>query len=354
MMNKIELPPRYKAVDLGLGGGMGDIFKCQDTHLDRIVILKVLKEGGEERRLIDEQMALTKLRSKHVVQLFDFTEVEINGVSRDALVLEFISGKEICYDVSHSSSYIMKLLWQISCGLTDIHSASIIHRDIKPSNILIDENGVVKILDFGLARNEGNDALTKSIIGTPGYMAPELFRSGRISFDNKIDVYAFGVLAIDLLGLKHPEELSHFPPSEVITFPELYSVLPKIISDIIMACISNDKDQRPSMHDIKKALEQILLKDKHNALVVMQGQQHKISSTSRKANIKWGGNSSMTISYDGFNFLIDSINGLAKVNNVRIVNGKVLEGCSVITLERNNNSSRTFVTFDISNPEVMS
>ncbi|MGK3116492.1 serine/threonine-protein kinase [Candidatus Pantoea formicae] len=353
-MNRIELPSRYTAIDLGLGGGMGDVFKCQDTHLDRIVILKVLKEGGEERRLIDEQMALTKLRSKHVVQLFDFTEIKVDGVFRDALVLEYISGEEICHDDSYNSSYIMKLLWQVACGLADIHSASIIHRDIKPNNILIDENGVVKILDFGLARNEGGDALTKSIIGTPGYMAPELFRSGQISFDNKIDVYAFGVLAIDLLGLNHPDELSHFPPSEVLAFPELYGALPRTIADVIMACISSDKDKRPSMHDAKKSLEQILLKDKHNALVVMQGQQHKISSNSRKANITWGGNSSMTISYDGFKFLIDAINGLAKVNNIRIVPGKVLEGCSVITLERTDSPTRTFVTFDISNPEVMS
>lgn len=353
-MNRIELPSRYRAVDLGLGGGMGDVFKCQDTHLDRIVVLKALKEGGEERRLIDEQKALTKLRSKHVVQLFDFTEIKIDGALRDALVLEFISGQELCYDPLSEPSSIMKKLWQVACGLADIHSASIIHRDIKPNNILIDENGVVKILDFGLARTEGGEALTKSIIGTPGYMAPELFKSGEISFDNKIDVYAFGVLAIDLLGLKHPDELSHFPPSEVMSFPELYSAIPKLIADIIMACISNDKDQRPSMYDVKKALEKILLKDKHNALVVMKGQQHKISSTSRKANITWGSNSSMTINYDGFDFMIESINGLAKVNNIRIIANKVLHGCSVITLERKDSTNRTFVTFDISNPEVMS
>lgn len=253
-MKRIKLPPRYISIDSGLGGGMGDVFKCQDTHLDRTVILKVLKEGGEERRLIDEQMALIKLRSKHVVQLFDFTEIEVDGTSRDALVLEFISGEEICHDAFYNASYIMKLLWQVAYGLADIHSASIIHRDIKPNNILIDENGVVKILDFGLARNEGDDALTKSIIGTPGYMAPELFRSGQISFDNKIDVYAFGVLAIDLLGLNRPDELNYFPPSEVMTFPALYSALPRTIADIIMACISIDKDKRPSMHDVKKIL----------------------------------------------------------------------------------------------------
>ncbi|WP_205957129.1 serine/threonine-protein kinase [Pantoea stewartii] len=353
-MKRIKLPSRYISIDSGLGGGMGDVFKCQDTHLDRTVILKVLKEGGEERRLIDEQMALIKLRSKHVVQLFDFTEIEVDGTSRDALVLEFISGEEICHDASYNASYIMKLLWQVACGLADIHSASIIHRDIKPNNILIDENGVVKILDFGLARNEGDDALTKSIIGTPGYMAPELFRSGQISFDNKIDVYAFGVLAIDLLGLNRPDELNYFPPSEVMTFPALYSALPRTIADIIMACISIDKDKRPSMHDVKKSLEKILLQDKHNALIVMKGQQHKISSNSRKANITWGGSSSMTINYDGFSFLIESINGLAKVNNIRIVPGKILEGCSVITLERTDSPVRTFVTFDISNPEVMS
>ncbi|HEN3280788.1 TPA: serine/threonine protein kinase [Yersinia enterocolitica] len=354
MMSRIELPSRYTAIDLKLGGGMGDIFQCQDMHLDRNVIVKVLKSGGEERRLIDEQKALTKLRSKHVVQLFDFTEIKIDGAPRDALVLEFISGEELCYKPEYDITHIMKLLWQVACGLTDIHSASIIHRDIKPSNILKDGNGVVKILDFGLARNEGGDALTRSIIGTPGYMAPELFRSGKISFDNKIDVYAFGVLAIDLLGLKHPADLDYLPPREVMFFPDLYKILPKLVADIIMACIANDKDKRPTMLDVKKTLERFLLKDKHNALVIMRGQKHKISSTSRRAKITWGGDSIMTINYDGFNFSVESIDGLAKGNNIRLVAGSTFNGCSVITLERNNSPSRTFVTFDISNPEVMS
>lgn len=354
MMNRIDLPSRYTAICLGLGGGMGDIFKCQDMHLDRTVVLKALKGDGEERRLIDEQKALTKLRSKHVVQLFDFTEIKIDGALRDALVLEFIAGEELCYKPQYDITYTIKLLWQVACGLTDIHSASIIHRDIKPSNILIDENGVVKILDFGLARNEGGDALTRSIIGTPGYMAPELFRSGQISFDNKIDVYAFGVLAIDLLGLIHPADLDYLPPREVIQFPDLYKKTPRLIADIIMKCIAHDKEQRPAMLDIKIILEKFLLKDKHNALVIMKGQKHEISATSRRAKITWGSDSTMIINYDGFNFSVESINGLAKKNNIRLVVGSIFHGCSVITLERDNSTTRTFVTFDISNPEVMS
>lgn len=354
MMSNITLPPRYKIIDSTLGGGMGDVFKCVDIHLDRAVILKLLKSGGEERRLIDEQKALSKLRSKHVVQIFDFTSVKIDGETRDALVLEFIAGEELHYNKKYEIIDIIKLLWQVACGLSDVHGAYIIHRDIKPNSILKDINGVVKILDFGLARNDGKDALTRSIIGTPGYMAPELFRSGQVSFDNKVDVYAFGALAIDLLGLERPAELDSFPPSEVYSFNELYKNTPKIIADVIMRCISVDKLKRPDMLDVKNILERFLLKDKHNALVIMGNQKHKISSTSNRAKINWGGGSSMVIAYDGFEFIVDSINGIAKVNNINVVVGYILRGCSVITLETADSSQRIFVTFDISNPEVMS
>lgn len=83
---------------------------------------------------------------------------------------------DLNYNPSESHSEKLKKLWQIACGLSDIHSAKIIHRDIKPNNIRVDENKIVKILDFGLARSSGTEAFTHSVIGTLGYMAPELWK----------------------------------------------------------------------------------------------------------------------------------------------------------------------------------
>ncbi|UQQ18148.1 protein kinase [Salmonella sp. WGH-01] len=83
---------------------------------------------------------------------------------------------DLNYNPSESHPEKLKKLWQIACGLSDIHSAKVIHRDIKPNNIRVDENKIVKILDFGLARTSGTEAFTHSVIGTLGYMAPELWK----------------------------------------------------------------------------------------------------------------------------------------------------------------------------------
>jgi serine/threonine protein kinase len=77
-----NLPNRYSLHKSGIGGGMGDILTCDDHHLDRKVIIKILKDGEEERRLLDEQKALLKLRSKHVVQLYDLIDVEVEGKTK--------------------------------------------------------------------------------------------------------------------------------------------------------------------------------------------------------------------------------------------------------------------------------
>ncbi|WP_208604732.1 protein kinase domain-containing protein, partial [Pseudomonas lactis] len=91
-----------------------------------------------------------------------------------AIVLEFINGETLSSASFSADTNYLHLIWQISCGLADIHSHEIIHRDIKPGNIKIDGEGVVKILDFGLSRNNAA-AETRSIIGTPVFMAPELW-----------------------------------------------------------------------------------------------------------------------------------------------------------------------------------
>lgn len=205
------LPERYSLKSTELGGGMGDILICKDNHLDRDVIVKLLKDGEEERRLLDEQKALLKLRSKHVVQLYDLIDITVSEKTKKGLVLEYINGVDLNYNPSESHPEKLKKLWQIACGLSDIHSAKVIHRDIKPNNIRVDENKIVKILDFGLARTSGTEAFTHSVIGTLGYMAPELWKRKNISFDQKIDVYAYGVLVLDLFGIEKPDELYEHP-----------------------------------------------------------------------------------------------------------------------------------------------
>lgn len=122
---------RYEPTGVKTVGGMGEVFECIDTHLQRRVIIKRLQVGIEERRLLDEQKALARLRSKHVVQLYDIIEMSDRGRREKAIVLEFIDGKNLAIGSYTVGRPYLNVLWQMASGLRDIHDAGVIHRDIK-------------------------------------------------------------------------------------------------------------------------------------------------------------------------------------------------------------------------------
>lgn len=342
---------RYKSLNTSDRGGMGEVLFCEDLHLQRQVVLKYLQPGVEARRLLDEQKSLAKLRSKHVVQLYDIVNIQGNGVQYPAIVLEFIDGETLEAGGFSANHEYLNVIWQISCGLTDIHSGGIIHRDIKPGNIKIDSEGVVKILDFGLSRNNAN-AETRSIIGTPIFMAPELWGDQTIAFDSSIDVYAFGVTCLALLTPNAPPSLRNRPPNQpsLGEFSAPFAGIPSEISGVLYSCLSANSADRPTMQDIQDLLAKQLLKNKHRATVVLNGVVHTLDSKNRKialnANV-----GSLTIEYDGLDFNVTSVSGDVYINNTSATSGRVVPGCCVLTF--GNGGNRKFVTFDVSNPEVM-
>ncbi|OBV41603.1 serine/threonine-protein kinase [Janthinobacterium psychrotolerans] len=349
----MNLPDRYTSTGVSTSGGMGDISVCLDTHLSRKVIIKTLKSGQDDRRLIDERKALLKLRSKHVVQLFDL--VESNDASpQKALVLEFIEGKDLGPAEYSSGIDHLNVIWQISCGLLAIHNEQIIHRDIKPNNVRIDNDGVVKILDFGLARSVGKDANTRSAIGTPGFMAPELWKSTNVSFDQSIDVYAFAATALSLVHNDLPDELENWPPLPIAR-GALKPLLPNTPSDVVNlleACLNRLPQDRPSIAIIETTIRKHLLKGRHRALLTLGSSTHEINAKSRSATVTSGTRGSIGIKYDGLIFTVTSSSGSVTINNAPFSLGDELPACCVITF--GNQNPRSFVTFDVSNPEVMS
>jgi serine/threonine protein kinase len=349
----VIFPERYEPTGLSSGGGMGDIIQCIDKHLGRHVIFKLLKHGEDERRLIDEQKALIQVRSKHVVQLFDVTTVQTKHGPKSALVLENIDGTELVLNDYYPDEKYLKIVWQIACGLNEIHAAKIIHRDIKANNILIDADGVVKILDFGLARTHGLGAETLSVIGTPGYMAPELWKvEETISFDHAVDTYAFGVTALALISSSLPPELSSRPPQPVnpSSVRAILAGLPDDVIAILIQCLNYTPSDRPLMSTVEETFRRHLLNGQHRALLVMNGNTHEINKASPGANITCGALGSIQIRYDGTSFKVTSISGNILVNNNAITTGYLLPACCVITFA--SGSSRKFMTFDVSNPEV--
>lgn len=349
----MRLPDRYKATGVTNGGGMGDIHECNDTHLNRRVVLKILKEGEESRRLLDEQKALIKIRSKHVVQLFDVISVENSGEKQTALVLEHIDGHDLAIGKLIADFHYLKTIWQVACGLVEIHSNAIIHRDIKPKNIRVDASGVVKILDFGLARSTGFEAVTRSTIGSPPFMAPEQWGLTEISFDQAVDVYAFGVLALALLYTELPKEIMSRPPSELPkgTLNPIKGPLPDEVVDVLEQCLSYVSKNRPSILDVEAILKRHLIKERHRALIVLGDKSHEINITSPSATVRYKVANSVVIIYNGFSFHVSAIEGIVFINNTDLKIGDELPDCCVIAFGPK--GDRSFATFDISNPEVM-
>lgn len=348
LSNRYSLPSNFAA------GGMGEIYKCTDTHLNRDVILKILREGEDSRRLLDEQKALLQIRSRHVVQLYDIIEVEINHEHRKALILEYIDGETLAPGNFEPGECYLKALWQISCGLEAIHKAGIIHRDIKPSNIKIDASGNVKILDFGLSRKQGQDAATVNAIGTPIFMAPELWKKEDVSFDSSIDIYAFAITALALIkNPRIPVALGAYPPNPIRQgeLADYLNGIPRDIIELIETCLSHDIANRPKISKIEQALKRHLLHNKHRALLVANGTIYELHKNSANINVSIASLGAISINYDGYRFTIKNQSGSVKVNNAKLADGEALPHCCVLTF--GTNSNRKFITFDVSNPEVM-
>jgi serine/threonine protein kinase len=343
---------RYEPTGNAAWGGMGEVNECIDLNLSRKVMLKRVLKAEDHARLLDEQKALLKLRSKHVVQLLDIVKFDWNFQEITCLVLEYIDGKTLAENSFKVDLDFQKVLWQIATGIADIHAAGVIHRDIKPENIRIDQHGVVKILDFGLARETGLDDKTRSIIGTPGYMAPELFGTSKtISFTKAVDAYAFGCTALGLLGASLPTVTTPVKSGQVAT---LVPGLSLTQAAVVEQCLQSDAAQRPNMADVAKALGRELLYNKHRArLIEPNGTVHNLHAGNTSATIT-SAVGSMTIIYDGYRFAISAAQGSVFINNHRVSAGTEMLSACVITLgDYGQGVARAFIPFEISNPEIM-
>jgi serine/threonine protein kinase len=340
---------RYMPTGNAAWGGMAEVHECDDQNLSRKVMLKRVPNAADLPRLLDEQKALLKLRSKHVVQLLDVVTFQHNGNDIRCLVLEHIAGTDLDQIKFAANEDFLKTLWQIASGVADIHRAGVIHRDIKPNNIRRDANGVIKIFDFGLAREIGKDDKTKSITGTAGYMAPELYGSTTISFSPAVDAYAFARTALSLLGVQPPN-------AKPVAIPagSIIKTLPALNIDVasaLEACLCIKPADRPSMQEMQDLLARDFLRDKHRARIGTAAKANELSATHRTVNLNFPNVGSLTIRYDGSYFTITHVTGDVFVNNKRVIAGTRMLSACVITLGEGRN--RAFVTFDISRPEVM-
>ncbi len=344
---------RYEVIGDSFVGGMAAVWPCNDTVLERKVAIKLMPGSAEKRRIRDELGALLKMRSKHVVQVYD-----VLNLNKDlAIVQEFIEGKDLFDETlaPKDKNQYLKLLWQIASGIADIHDVGVIHRDIKPNNMKVDPEGVVKIYDFGLARDEGPSAATLGFVGTPGFAAPELY-SHHVAFTAAVDTYAFGATAL-FIGLRElPPDLTHRPP--VLSGADYFSTISfKLAEDLVLilnGCLEEEPSNRPSMRVVGDLLAKHLLYDMHRALIVFDGKASYLDATRPSVVLRLASIGEVEIRYDGFNFLVDSVHGDVFMNNAPVEAGNCLPGACVITLgapERK--AGRKYITFDLSHPEIV-
>lgn len=244
------------------GGGMGTLYLARDTNptTDRLVALKLLKamlDSGDLRaRFAREAQSLARLNHPNIVNIYD------SGEFRGApfIVMEYVRGETLAEKIKRrapmSLGQKLKLLIELCSGLAHAHDTGIIHRDIKPANLMVDQQGHLKIVDFGIARVA--DSLTQVAvhvtqlnmqIGTPGYMSPEQIEGNEV--DHRSDLFAVGAVAYELLSAQ--EAFSGGTTKQVerkvlqAQPAPLLSLVPDLdpaIADIVATALEKDPNRR--------------------------------------------------------------------------------------------------------------
>jgi serine/threonine-protein kinase len=195
---------RYRILEKVGQGGMGVVYRAQDTLLERVVALKVISTSIEDNpelreRFFREARAAGQLSHRNVITIHDLGEHD----GQPYLAMEFLTGEDLQHRLARQEPMSLRRKLEIASeicdGLCYAHRRGLIHRDVKPANIFITDEGVVKLLDFGLARMVASE-LTRSnmMMGTLNYMAPEQVRGERT--DHRADIFSFGVVLYEMLS----------------------------------------------------------------------------------------------------------------------------------------------------------
>ncbi|MDZ4699044.1 MAG: protein kinase [Rhodothermales bacterium] len=246
-------------------GGMGVVYLARDTRLDRLVALKFLpmiRRGDEElsRRFLQEARAASQLDHPNICTIYEFNE---SAEGEHFIAMAYYDGETLKAKQVRTVAYeqALEMALQMLRGLAHAHEKGIVHRDIKPDNLLVTAGGVVKVLDFGLAKMQGVDLTrTGMTMGTVAYMCPEQARGGVV--DARSDIWSAGVVLYELLTGERPFRgdydqaviysiLNEDPAPPSSHQPELSPTL----DAIVLRCLAKDPDQRyPRAAEVLEAI----------------------------------------------------------------------------------------------------
>ena len=200
---------QYEVVSLLGGGGMGVVYKAQDTRLKRLVALKLLppeltRDDTAKQRLLQEARAASALDHPNICTIHEINETPDGQLY---LVMAYYEGETLKHKIEREPLPIgdaLEMAMQVTQGLAKAHSAGIFHRDIKPANLMLTADGTLKILDFGLAKLAGSEGITQAgtALGTVAYMSPEQARGERV--DQRTDIWSYGRCAVRNDDRAHP------------------------------------------------------------------------------------------------------------------------------------------------------
>ncbi|MGY3777559.1 Stk1 family PASTA domain-containing Ser/Thr kinase [Isobaculum melis] len=253
-----KINDRYKVIDTIGGGGMANVFLAHDLILDRDVAVKILRYDFREdsdviRRFQREAQAATTLVHPNIVAVYDVGEEQ----NLHYIVMEYVKGTDLKKYIQRSFPIpyqkVIDIMGQILSAVEHAHRNKIIHRDLKPQNILIDEEGNVKITDFGIAvaLSETSITQTNSLLGSVHYMSPEQAKGGLAT--NQSDIYALGIILYELLTGRVPFEgesavsiaLKHFQ-EELPSVREFDPRIPQPLENVVLKATTKDPIDRYS------------------------------------------------------------------------------------------------------------
>jgi len=266
------LEGRYKYLQKIGKGAFGTVLLMEDTVVEERLVLKFLNPNVSQdeemlKRFVHELRYSRKITHRNVIRIYDFLSIRGNY----AISMEYFASHTLSQEIGDKPMPMAKAVryaMDVATGMTVAHQSGIIHRDLKPANVLIDDTGLVKIVDFGVAaaQQQGDTQLTKTgyVIGSPKYMAPEQILGKKV--DERADIYSLGVILYEMLTGEPPYHRGDHmavmyqhvqgkakPPIEV------NAQLPPGMSDIVMKAMSVDKARRfQSMDEMRTALESYL------------------------------------------------------------------------------------------------
>ncbi|MBI3570225.1 MAG: protein kinase [Gammaproteobacteria bacterium] len=262
------LASRYEILDSLGEGGMGLVYRVRDRETNEILALKLLRpeiarDPAMMERFKDEIRLARRITHKNVCRIYDFNRVD-NLVY---ITMEFVDGESLRAYLKRagklSPERVIDLARQIAAGLGEAHAQGVVHRDLKPENVMLGRDGLVKLLDFGIARAVGSDTATaRTIMGTPEYMAPE--QSQGKAVDQRVDLYALGLILYESLTGRRafsgatPVEVALKQLKEKPLPPRKFlPSTPPHLEAVVLRCLEKEPTRRfASAAELQRALAQ--------------------------------------------------------------------------------------------------